>query len=457
MSRNAITDRYLEAAERSGFGAGELLVAARAGVNLDATTYFGRCLGRPAFLSDAEQAELVGDLNHLHSAMAALPDRLFGGDLAAFARAAGMTEPQVTAIMRSHSKVPTRLARADLYHDGTAFRLMELNLGSTVGGMDHGLVNRAALALPFMAAFVETNRLSYVDTLAELATLLAAEAGAAPASAPASAPGERTLVVVVDMPDKIHLYESLLRNSADELATHGIDFLPVRLEELRIGDGGVWLDRRRVDLIFRLFLIEEFLRPEAPELLDPLMRAVERGDVAMFSPLDSELYGSKAALAMLSDERNRHLLDPAERVGLDRLLPWTRIVRAGEVTVDGELVDLYEYAEAAREDLVLKPAMMHGGAGVALGWQLDADEWRDRLRAAGDDAYVLQQRLRAAPELFPTADGLREMILIWGAFTLGNGAFGGALVRGTTDLSGAVLNGAGGATLSCCFHELAPA
>ncbi len=187
------------------------------------------------------------------------------------------------------------------------------------------------------------------------------------------------------------------------------------------------------------------------------MRAVERGDVPMFSPLDNELYGSKAALAMLSDERNRHLLEPAELVSLDRLLPWTRIVRDGEVTVDGELVDLYEYAAAAREDLILKPGMMHGGAGVVLGWQLDTDEWLDQVRAAGDGSYVIQKRLRAAPELFPTAEGLRQMILIWGAFTLGGGAFGGALVRGTTDLSGAVLNGTGGATLSCCFHEEPPA
>lgn len=445
MFRNAITERYLEDAANAGFGAGELPDAARAGVDLQATTYFGRCLGRPAFVSDEERLILEQDLNHLHSALAALPGRLFGGDMAAFARAAGMTDAQAEAIQRVPSKEPTRLARADLYHDGTAFRLMELNIGSTVGGMDNALVNRAAMALPFLADFVKANGLSYVDTLAELAELLATEAG--------TPHGERTLVIVVDMPDKLHIYESLLVTSAGELAKHGIDFLPVQLDRLRIADGGVWFEDRKVDLIYRLFLVEDYLEPGTPALLDPLMCAVERGDVAMYSPLDTELYGSKAALAMLSDEANRHLLDPAELASLDRLLPWTRMVRHETVTVDGRPVDLHEYAVAQREELVLKPAMMHGGLGVVLGWQLDDDQWRAQLAAANDGPYVLQQRIRAVPEPFPTADGVQPMLLIWGAFTLHDGRYGGALVRGTTDLTGSVLNGTQGATLSCCFHE----
>jgi hypothetical protein len=449
MTRNAITARYLDAAANAGFGATEMPDAASAAeFDLQATTYFGRCLGRPAFVSRDEVAVLEHDLNHLHTALTALPDRLFGGDLAAFARAAGMNDAQVEAVLRIPSKEPTRLARADLYHDGTAFRLMELNIGSTVGGMDNALVNRAAMALPFLSDFVTGNGLAYVDTLAELAALLAAEAG--------TPPGERTLVIVVDMPDKLHIYESLLMTSSTELGRHGIDFLPVQLADLRIGDGGVWFGERRVDLIYRLFLVEDFLEPGTPALLDPLMSAVERGDVAMYSPLDNELFGSKAALAMLSDEANRHLFPAEELESLDRLLPWTRMVRHEDVTVGGSAgatVDLHEYAVAQREELVLKPAMMHGGLGVVLGWQLDDDQWRKQLEAANDGPYVLQQRIRAVPEPFPTADGVRPMLLIWGAFTLHDGRYGGALVRGTTDLTGSVLNGTGGATLSCCFHE----
>ena len=73
---------------------------------------------------------------------------MFGGDVGAFARAVGMTDVQVTAIMRTQGATPTKLARGDLYLDDTGFKLMELNIGSTVGGGDNAMVNRAFLAHP---------------------------------------------------------------------------------------------------------------------------------------------------------------------------------------------------------------------------------------------------------------------------------------------------------------------
>ncbi len=217
--------------------------------------------------------------------------------------------------------------------------------------------------------------------------------------------------------------------------------------------GRVWLDGRPVDVVYRVFLIEDLLDAEGPDLIDPVLRAAERGEVAIFTPIDAELYGSKAALAMLSDEANRGRYDAAELASLDRLLPWTRMVRDGSVTVDGERVDLREFALEQREDLVLKPAMLHSGSGVVLGWQVGTDEWGERLRAATDGPYVLQRRIRGLPEPFPAAaGGTEEMLLRWGVFTVGRG-YGGAIVGGSTDLAGGVLNSAGGATLGCCFHE----
>ena len=44
---------------------------------------------------------------------------------------------------------------------------MELNMGSTVGGGDNAMLNRAMLAHPALAEFVHAHSLSYVDTMAE--------------------------------------------------------------------------------------------------------------------------------------------------------------------------------------------------------------------------------------------------------------------------------------------------
>ena len=142
---------------------------------------------------------------------------------------------------------------------------------------------------------------------------------------------------------------------------------------------------------------------------------------------------------MLSDEANRHLLGAAELASLDRILPWTRMVRDGCVTVDGETVDFREYAAGQRKNLVLKPTMMHGGLGVVLGWTVDDEEWGRHIAAAVDGPYVLQRRIRAEPEPFPVGEGVQPMLLNWGVFTVSRG-YGGAIVRGSTDLT-------------CCFHE----
>ena len=158
-SRNQVTGDYLADVAARGEDPGALRAAALAA----------------AVAGRAERDLLESDLRHLQTALTALPDRLFGGDLGGFARAAGMTEAQMTAILRGSrpsGTAPTGLTRADLYHDGASFRLMELNIGSTVGGLDNAVLNKATLSHPPFADFAAEHKLSYPDTMAELADML---------------------------------------------------------------------------------------------------------------------------------------------------------------------------------------------------------------------------------------------------------------------------------------------
>jgi hypothetical protein len=444
--RNQVTGDYLDDVAGRGEDPGALRAAVLAAADLGPTSYGGRCLTRPAFLDRAERDLLESDLLRLRAALSALPDRLYDGDLGAFARAAGMTEPQVTAILRGRGGAPTQLTRADLYHDGTAFRLMELNIGSTVGGLDNAVLNQATLTHPPFAAFAGEHKLSYCDTMAELADLLKGDY--------ATDSGRPPLFAAADWPASFATLEPQLQASAAVLGELGVEIIPCHLGQLEVGGGEVRLGGRHVDVVYRVFMIEDLLDPGAPELVDPVLRAVERGEVQMFAPMDAELYGSKAALAMLSDEANRDRFDAAERESLDRLLPWTRMVRDEPVTVDGELVGLWELAAQRREELVLKPTLMHGGLGVVLGWRVPPEDWMAAVRDATGGPYVLQRRIRATPEPFPAAGpGRTEQQLVnWMVFSMGRG-FGGGIVRASSDLSGSVLNSAGGATLGCCFTQ----
>ena len=428
--RATLTARYLDEVTRSGARASELLGSLPESDLLD-SLYHQRYLPRPVFLGHAEREQLHQDLENLGAALVSLPDRLYGGDITAFARAVGMTDVQASAVLPGRRQRATRLTRADLYADQSGFRVLEFNIGSPVGGIDNAEICRALLEHSLLAEFAGTHGLGYVDTMREQVDTILDETGAGPGSFP--------MVAVADWPDHYPGFRPYLRRLAVRWRELGLDAQPCHVGELEVHGGRVWLGGRRVDIIFRLFLIEQLLEPAGPALIGPVLGAVARGEVAMFTPMDSELFGSKSALAMLSDQRNRHLFSPAELASLDRVLPWTRMVRPGPVTLeDGQTVDLPDYAHSHQDDLVLKPALMGGGRGVVLGSdrQCGPEQWRGQFRRAIDGPYVIQRRVRPEPELFPDDRGeLVPWIVTWGVFTLSAG-HGGVYTRAVTAASG---------------------
>lgn len=448
LTANALTHGYLAEVARLRMPADELVRVAHQQIDLAATSYDGQCLTRPVFLEHGEFSRLRDDLLALHAALASLPGRVFGGDVAAFARSVGMTGAQVTAIQRGGSFPPTRLGRADLFRDTAAFRAMEFNLGSALGGLDNALLNRAFLTHPAVAEFVASHRLSHVDTMAALAATLRSECGIPD--------GARPLIAVADRPGSFATLERQLRGSAAWLARYGLEAVACHLGQLRVTGQRVWLDGRPVDVIYRVFLIADLLEPETADLIDPLLRAAERGHVQIFAPMDAEVYGSKGALALLSDEDSRHLFSAAELASLDRILPWTRMARSGPVTLPGgERADMTEYAIAEREHLVLKPTAEHSGAGVIQGWLAGPDEWRQRLALSMGGPFVLQRRIRPLAEPFPADGGPVPWVLWWGAF-LGTEGYAGMIARGSTDPESEIKSMPHGATGTCCFHQPAP-
>lgn len=450
MDRETLAALYLQEVVSSGADATEL-IGADAHTELLRRLPPERFLSRPLFLGAAERAQLHDDLENLRSALVSLPTRLFGGDLAAFARAVGLNEVQISAVLRSRGESVTRQARADLYTDHSGFRLLEFNMGSTLGGMDNADMARAYLGHPVLTEFAAAHDLGYTDTMGEQVHNMFVESGFAPGSFP--------MVALTDWPSSYQTMAPYMRQFAARWRELGLDAHPCHIGELAVRDGRVWLRDRPVDIISRMFLIEDLLEsPEAPGLMNPILDAAARGEVKIFTPMDSEVYASKGALAMLSDEQHRHLLDAHERASLDRILPWTRMARPGPVTLeDGRRVDLVEYALAHRDDLAIKPTLLHGGNGVLLGWHQDTTEqvWAQRLAEALGGPYIVQRRIRPKPELFPGPGGTpAPWIVAWGVFTVHNG-YGGVFARANTVDSGVgVINLGSGSSVGCALHVL---
>ena len=450
MNRTTLTALYLDEIKRRGIPSSELV-----GTQVDSemlnSFYSGRYLARPLFLGQADREQLASDLTNLRAALLSLPDLLYGGNLPAFARSVGMTDVQVSAIMRSRNVTATRLTRADLYVDETGFRLLEFNMGSAIGGIDNADMARALLEHPVLTEFAQAYRLGYVDTMREQVKTIKAESG--------FEPGSRPVMVMTDWPSSYQTLAPYMRLYTARLSELGLDACAAHIGELEVRDHRVWLGEVAIDIIYRLFMVEDLLEyPDAPALMDPILDAAARGEVKIFTPLDDGVFASKGALAMLSDEGNRPLLDPEHVASMDRILPWTRMVRRGPVTLeDGRRGDLLDYALGHQQDLALKPTLLHGGQGVLLGWRADTSArlWEERVRAALDGPYVIQRRIRPVPELFPADDGDPvPWIVNWGAFTMFDG-YGGTFGRATTIQSNIeVISIDAGAYVTSCLHAL---
>lgn len=440
---NGVTQRYLA----QGISSQDLLAACEASAGIR-FAYEGRFLSRPALLEAHQMIALEDDLIRLYDLVRSLPGRLFQRNLGRFAEALGMTSLQVEAVLRDRRSRPSRTARADLYQDAAGFRVLELNICSAIGGYEIAEQNRALLQSEDLRRFVETERLQYVDPLRCIADTMLADCHIGNHASP-------PFVALADWPSSFAIIGPELAFMAELLRPMGIEAVPCHVGELERRADGVYLRDRRVDIVYRFFLIEDLLEgPDAASLFWPILEAADRGEVSLFTSLEDELYSSKATLALLSDERNADAFTPAERAFIARVLPWTRELRDATAVVDGQTVDLVSYALANRSELVLKPTNLHAGAGVLAGWKCTHADWAQAIAAAVGGPYIVQRRVRAVTERFSPADGssaLEDVVLNWGVF-LTNAGYSGACIRGMADADAGVVGMSVGASMGACFH-----
>ncbi len=167
-------------------------------------------------------------------------------------------------------------------------------------------------------------------------------------------------------------------------------------------DGGTLRDASGVaiDLIYKRVLIHELVAECG--LDHPMIRAVVDGAVCMVNPFACKPLHKKASLAVLSDERNAAHFSDAERAAIARHVPWTRVVEERHTLHDGVAIDLVPWIGEHRSELVLKPNDDYGGAGIVLGWEVDAATWDIAVTRALHDPYVVQRRIALPSEPFAT-------------------------------------------------------
>jgi glutathionylspermidine synthase len=171
-------------------------------------------------------------------------------------------------------------------------------------------------------------------------------------------------------------------------------------DDLTVGDGGVSLAGRRLDLLFRYYPLDWLAEPRWAPLVD----AAARGHIALLPPAHALIPQSKAFLALLWELEAQGFFPPAEAATIKRYVALTALGPE----------------PFGRKPYVIKPYLEREGLGVRFSQEVAPRERRQLV----DGPVVCQERLDVFMTRVPVATGrgwkYESRHLIFGVFLAGN-------------------------------------
>lgn len=294
----------------------------------------------------------------------------------------------------AHSRMDTFLTV-----DGSSLQFVEYNAESPAAIAYEDLLAQAFLAMPVMEEFAKRYPLMPLPARPYmLRTLMDCWRAA-------GSPGHEPRVAIVDWRGVPTATEfEMFRRYFTE---HGLPAVICAPQDLVFHDGQLWArledgSETLVTIVFKRVLTSEFLTHYGDESLShPLVQAYAAGACVIVNSFRAKLLHKKSLFALLSDERFHDPLSAEQRAAVATHVPWTRVVRPGQTTYQGETIDLLAFARANRERLLLKPNDEYGGKGITIGWETSAAEWDAALNAALASPFVVQERVTIAYEPYP--------------------------------------------------------
>jgi hypothetical protein len=438
---NELTRRYLEEC-------GSPLPGTPVGYHLP--EFYGRSYGnsllrRPMFIPHHEMAEFAADLTGLFALLKALPERCYDGDLRRYGAALGMDERLADLMTIGATGSPQLYARADAYHDGASLKLLELNVGSELGGVDAAQLNRAYLGNDEFREFAARNHLQYVDTAAVLAEALRRSGRSVTSREP--------VVGLIEGKGGLAEHEHVFVAIREAMERHGVQLLLGEIDKLSCRNGKVTLDGVALDVVLRYFSTGQVLDdPSGRAQLEMITRAHAAEKTALFTPLEGAFLASKGSLGMLHEPAVRRMCSAGELAVVDRVVPWTRVLSGRSESVGSAEWDaLVEHSTAHREQLILKPGIGYGGAGAVVGRDVSDTVWLDALTEAREGDFVVQQIVlpESEPVFDPEKGVVEDWRANWGVFVTEEG-YGGAFVRALKAADGSVISYSNPGTRGTC-------
>lgn len=350
-----------------------------------------------------------------------LKERYFNDDLLKMATTFGFSTTAAQLLMKFEEELtPEVFARGDLLKTSGSWRLLELNIGSTVGGLFYA-------SLPRLAGFSQTH-----DVLKGWAQITVEKHRV-----------NGPLALIEDSAHVEHMRLSL-PVMANEFSYFSKNPVYIVGHQELVWDGKTLKGPDgSIEYVSNLF--NELDVVKAPQEYEPLLTAIRTQKVKMVAGPIYRLFANKGTLAVLHELAQEGKLEKHERKLVEEFIPETFFLNAEKA----------EQVLKNRKEWVLKPIDGFAGGGIYCGQEYSGTEWAEKiaeiLNADNKKSYVVQKFID--PPLVKTEltypDGKildRCSRMLWGVFVHGDNYLG-AFARAKPDQGSYVINHANGASV----------
>ncbi|MGA7303415.1 MAG: hypothetical protein WBW88_01015 [Rhodothermales bacterium] len=401
-------------------------------------TFGGRPLSsslRPAFLSESAYQDVQDTVYLLRQAILNIAERYFN-------RADVLDELGLEEWELALAAIPTNVirlsasARMDAFMTANSFKFVEVNAESPAGlAYVHHLAD-IYRELPVFKEFIKHHPVRFVSPLEHLVHGLVRiyheEFGGQEA---------KPSIAIVDHLDVPTYNEFLLVK--DFLEMHGMACEISDPRELECRDGWIYCNGRKIDLLYRRLLMNEFqeMRDECGAFLEGYVAQ----KTCYLNSFRTKLVHKKALFSLLTDMRFMEHLTTQQVQTIRDHVPWTRRLRDQKTSFYGLKIHLADFVSKNRELFVIKPNDEYGGKDVTIGATASDSAWHAAVSRGIEGGYVVQEMvdIHKEPFLMKGIDGWSEVPTIVDLDPYLNGPLmGGCLTRvSTSDIANVTAGG----------------
>jgi hypothetical protein len=383
----------------------------------------------------------------LYAILKSIPERFFDRDPHRIAQEYGIPDSSILAfILAEPNGIAGAIMRGDFFYTESGLKCLEINVAGNLGGMEASFWADAYITNPLIRELTASLGLS-LEAMKPASRMLEHMVSQAVEK---FSPSDGMVNLGILTSEKITPaglrfatqfanteLTRVLEESGHGLCGRVVVAPPSALREV---SGRLTFDGVPVCSVLQLH--ETVAKPI-------LFRHFKAGRIQVYNTPAAELLSNKITLAILSEHQDSDLLSRDERELLVRHLPWTRRVRPGSTTYQGERVDLPSLLRARRTEMILKPGDGSGGAGVVFGRSSTGEEWGAHIETAlAAGRWIAQELLQSRPFLYQVGEtGCGVHDVVWGLFGFGTKC-GGVFLRMAPKELGGVVNSSHGATES---------